>query len=61
MRLLSVVITYFPNIENTIQNIESYIDHVDCLIIWENTPEQYLDKYRVILPKYKNKILAFCV
>lgn len=57
MRLLSVVITYFPNIENTIQNIESYIDHVDCLIIWENTPEQYWDKYRVILPKYKKKIL----
>lgn len=39
MKLLGVVITYFSEIDDLIQNIKTYIEEVDCLIIWENTPD----------------------
>ena len=38
MKLLAIVVTYFPEINELIQNISSYIDDVDELIVWENTP-----------------------
>jgi len=40
MKLLAVVSTYFPNLEELERNIESYLPWVDYLIIWENTPEE---------------------
>lgn len=57
MKLLSVVITYYPKIDNTINNIKTYIEDVDCLIIWENTPCNDVENYRIILPEYKHKII----
>lgn len=39
MRLVGIVITYFPNFSELKHNIISYIDDVDVLIIWENTPD----------------------
>ncbi len=57
MKLLSVVITYYPKIDSTINNIKTYIDDVDCLIIWENTPSIDIENYRILIPEYKHKII----
>ena len=38
MRLLAVVVSYKPNIEEFEKNISTYVADVDHLIIWENTP-----------------------
>jgi rhamnosyltransferase len=40
MKLLGVVSTYFPNLEELERNIKSYLPWVDWLIIWENTPKE---------------------
>jgi rhamnosyltransferase len=37
MRLLAIVILYYPD-EKVRTNIESYIQYVDKLIVWDNTP-----------------------
>lgn len=39
IKLLGVVITYCPELENLCANINSYIDDLDKLIVWNNTPE----------------------
>lgn len=57
MRLIAAVITYYPDICDTIKNIEQYIGHVDALIIWENTPEKDRQKYSINLPQYGDKII----
>jgi rhamnosyltransferase len=57
MNLLGIVITYYPDVEETAHNIRSYIDDVDKLIIWENTPLDDRDKYKIYLPEYENKII----
>lgn len=51
------MITYYPNPEETAANIRRFIDQVDKLIIWENTPDSNREAYRVRLPEYENKIL----
>lgn len=56
MKLLGVVVTYFPDVEKTRKNILSYIHEVDCLIIWENTPIAKRDRFKVILPEHAGKI-----
>ncbi|MCD9853437.1 hypothetical protein LUD75_01880 [Epilithonimonas sp. JDS] len=38
MKLIGVVVTYFPELEMLKKNISSYISDLDHLIIWENTP-----------------------
>jgi len=38
MKLAGVVITFFPDIPELQKNINSYIDDLDFLVIWENTP-----------------------
>lgn len=49
MKLLAIVITYFPNEQELVQNIKSYIDEVDKIIIWENTPEDQISYNKVAL------------
>lgn len=39
MRILAIVVCYHPNIEELYHNIQQFIDHVDQLIIWQNSPE----------------------
>ncbi len=39
MKLAAIVITFFPNIDELTRNIFSYIQDVDFLVIWENSPE----------------------
>lgn len=57
MKLLAVVITYYPKIEQAILNIKQYIDEIDLLIIWENTPEEDRVSHYIYIPEYKDKIL----
>lgn len=38
-KILGVTVIYYPNIELT-DNIKSYLDELDCLIIWDNTPDK---------------------
>lgn len=48
MRILSIVVTFYPD-ENLLQaNIKTFIDYVDKVLIWENTPELQKYKYRFI-------------
>ncbi len=37
-RLLAVVVTYYPEEAQLLRNIGSFLDDVDRLVIWENTP-----------------------
>ena len=57
VKLLGIVITYYPNVEETKHNIMTYIKDVDKLIIWENTPLDDRSKFKISIPEYENKIL----
>lgn len=47
-RILAVVVTYYPERELLERNIHAFIDHVDKVLIWENTPEADRLQYRYI-------------
>ena len=55
-KIVAIVITYFPNINDTIDNIKQYIPYVDKLIIWENTPVKARKIHSIIIPDYAEKI-----
>ena len=40
MKLLGVLSTYYPDLIDLERNIISYLDGLDYLIIWENTPKE---------------------
>lgn len=48
MKILAIVVTYYPEKELLEKNISAFIDHVDKVLIWENTPEQEKLNYRFI-------------
>ena len=56
MKICAVVVTYYPNISELFTNISQYIDSVDHLIVWENTPQQKRGDYKINLPEYSYKI-----
>lgn len=47
-KLLAVVITYYPDKELLLRNINAFLTHVDKVLIWENTPTPESEKYRFI-------------
>ena len=47
-KILAIVVTYFPEKELLYKNISAFIDYVDRVLIWENTPEQEKLNYRFI-------------
>lgn len=49
MKLAAVVITYFPNVVETLDFIHRYLPHVDHLLIWDNTPRLEQDTHRLDL------------
>ena len=49
MKILAIVVTYFPEKELLEKNISAFIDHVDKVLIWENTPEEQKLLYRFIV------------
>ena len=56
MRILAIVVTYFPDEELLKQNISAFVDHVDKVLIWENTPELEKHNYRFI----RNEKVEYC-
>lgn len=47
-RILAVVVTYFPEEVLFRKNISAFLDEVDEVLIWENTPEGQAKNYRFI-------------
>lgn len=47
-RILSVVITYYPDKKLLQDNINAFINYVDAILIWENTPIAESAKYRYV-------------
>jgi rhamnosyltransferase len=48
VKILSIVVTYYPEEELLKKNIAAFIDDVEKVLIWENTPSQEKEKYRFI-------------
>lgn len=46
--ILAIVITYYPEKELLYRNISAFIDYVDKILIWENTPRRDSESYRYI-------------
>lgn len=46
MRILAIVVTYHPEKELLEKNVSAFIDHVDKVLIWENTPAIERKKFR---------------
>lgn len=57
IKLSAVIITYYPDLSDVIINIKQYIEYVDILIIWENTPKKDRELYKILMPEYSNKII----
>lgn len=57
MKILAVVVTYYPDAADLVKNILQYIDHVEKLIVWENTPSEDRSKYHVAVPGHEAKIM----
>ena len=47
-RILAIVVTFFPEKELLKKNINAFIDKVDKVLIWENTPGNKKHEYRFI-------------
>ena len=47
-RILAVVVTYYPEEDLLKNNIAAFIDEVDKVLIWENTPDVEKLQYRYI-------------
>lgn len=45
MKILAIIITYYPDMGRLIKNINCFVNYVDNLIIWENTPSDKLLGY----------------
>lgn len=48
MKILAIVVTYFPDKDLLIKNVSSFVDNVEKVLIWENTPKSERKKYRFI-------------
>jgi acetyltransferase-like isoleucine patch superfamily enzyme/GT2 family glycosyltransferase len=53
---VAVMVLYFPNISDVLNNIRQYISDVDKLILWDNTPREE-NWGRIELPDNKDKLL----
>jgi rhamnosyltransferase len=47
-RILAIVVTFFPDKELLEKNILAFIDNVDKVLVWENTPKDKKLKYRYL-------------
>ena len=48
MKILAIVITYFPEKELLEKNVAAFINDVDKVVIWENTLEPEKERYRFV-------------
>ncbi|MBO4231057.1 MAG: hypothetical protein J5886_05210 [Bacteroidales bacterium] len=47
MKVLAVIVTYYPDLELLKRNIEAMVGHVDHILLWENTPSPDNIRYRL--------------
>lgn len=47
-RILAVVVTYYPEKDLLIQNINAFRENVDKVLVWENTPQDKRLDYRFL-------------
>ncbi len=55
-KILVIVVTYYPEKELLERNVQAFIDHVDKVLIWENTPSPDKLEYRFI----KHEKILYC-
>ena len=55
-KVLAIVVTYYPEKHLICNNIEAFIDNVDKVLIWENTPQEECNKYRFLV----NEKIEYC-
>ena len=46
-KILGIIVTYYPELNEVIRNIYRFIDNIDLLIIWENTPRDDNEEYKL--------------
>lgn len=47
-KILAIVVTYYPEKELLVRNVQAFIEHVSKVLIWENTPSPDKLDYRFI-------------
>ena len=47
-KILAIVVTYYPDRDLLERNVSAFVDHVDKVLIWENTPERDKGAYRFL-------------
>lgn len=57
MKTLAVIITYYPDVEEVTNNILQFIDFVDKVIIWQNTPSIVKKNYLINSFKHNEKVV----
>jgi len=55
-KILAIVVTYYPDKQLISNNINAFIENVDKVLIWENTPYEDSNKYRFIV----NEKIEYC-
>ena len=58
MKFLGLVTLYHPNIQVATDNIKRYLEYLDQLIIWDNSPlqERVSEHLQQMLGNYADKI-----
>ncbi|MFD2598078.1 hypothetical protein ACFSQ3_03855 [Sphingobacterium corticis] len=57
MKLAGIIVTYMPDVQDLINNIDSCVNDLDYLILWENTPREMIRYDRdFFLERFPNKI-----
>lgn len=57
MKILAIIVTYYPNFEDVTNNILCFIDFVDKLIIWHNSPFDNKQDYNINFREYNEKVV----
>lgn len=57
MKILGIIITYYPNLEDLTTNILQFIDDIDTLIIWQNTPISESENYLINADLFNSKVI----
>jgi len=59
MNILAIIVTYYPNADDLVTNVFSFINEVETLIIWDNTPlSDQLNNHFEVFKKNKKIIQA---
>ena len=48
MKILSIVVTYYPEKTLLERNVNAFIDDVEKVLVWENTPDHEKEQYRFL-------------